>query len=318
MILCQNQFVVAPLPICVQKSVWFCLEVFKVGLAVQLLSFLWSLMMHLRPYEELWCPFMPNRVHFHYKSCLDDTHFWWGVTTSARSWPMGCIMLKGEFCVPMSCLRWTELVPLKNDRDADDETDWSREQFPTSIPHFSVYILHAGLVSGLSLFMMSLITGSTSNYQTFIPSCCGISVSLCFWWRHLQFEQMLKSLICLGFDFNQVSSSISKSVGPKFVQLSLKNLGSVHLLENFCDFCSGYFLVAKAKVSQKWESTISSGRDWERAIYSLIFYPWVLRTSAFNFDFLEQATKIGLLGLRPRLSPHLVRCRNRILVFARS
>jgi hypothetical protein len=136
---------------------------------------------------------------------------------------MGCIMLKGGFCVPMSCLRWAELAPpwrmiemqMTWQIEVESNSHWA---FPTSafISHVLVWFLAYHYLWCLWL---------RGVHQTSIQSCCGISVSLFFWWHHLQFEQILKSLICLGFDFNQVSSSISKSVGPKFVQLSLKKFG---------------------------------------------------------------------------------------------
>ena len=60
--------------------------------------------------------------------------------------------------MPMSSLRWAEQPPPpKNGRDADDETDRSREQFPSSIPHFSV--LYPTCWSGFWLIIIHDVSG---------------------------------------------------------------------------------------------------------------------------------------------------------------
>ena len=59
-------------------------------------------------------------------------------------------------------------------------------------------------------------------------------------------RDLVVAIVVLGRQAEYVSSFA--------LTTSIFIMGSVHLLANFCDFCSGYFLVTKAKVSQKWGS----------------------------------------------------------------
>jgi hypothetical protein len=58
--------------------------------------------------------------------------------------------------------------------------------------------------------------------------------------------------ICRGLVFFAIFEEQVYSIFA--LTMSIFIMGSVHLLVNFCDFCSSYFLVTKAKVSQKWGS----------------------------------------------------------------